>query len=77
MPSGSYIQVAVKCPYYKTDNGKDRITCEGLTPGAQLQSYYRKPKDFAVQMKVFCCSRYWNCEICAALDEKHKEDDDE
>ena len=32
MASGSYRQVYVVCPYYVTDNGRDRIVCEGLTP---------------------------------------------
>ena len=75
MPSGSYRQVYVRCPYYVTDNGKDRIICEGLTPGAQLQSYYRKRKDYAGQMELFCSGCYWNCEICTALDEKYKEEE--
>lgn len=75
MPSGSYIQVYVKCPYYLSDNGKNRIICEGLTPGSQLQSFYRKRKDFKLQIEIFCCEHYEKCEICEALSKKYEEDD--
>ena len=75
MASGSYRQVYVVCPYYVTDNGKNRIVCEGLTPGGQNQTFYQKRQDFALQMELFCCGDYWRCEICAALDAKYREDE--
>lgn len=74
MASGSYRQVYVVCPYYVTDNGKNRIVCEGLTPGGQNQTFYRKRKNYAAHMERFCCADYWNCPICAALDEKYREE---
>lgn len=75
MASGSYRQVYVVCPYYVTDNGRDRIVCEGMTPGGQNQTFYQKRQDYALQMELFCCGDYWRCEICAALDEKYREED--
>ncbi len=76
MPSGSYAQVHVKCPYYSSDNGKNRIICEGLIPGSMLSSFYAYQKDFQMQMEIFCTSDgYYRCEICAALDKKHEDDD--
>ena len=75
MASGSYRQVYVVCPYYVTDNGRDRIVCEGLTPGGQNQTFYQKRQDYALQMELFCCGDYWRCEICAALDVKYREDE--
>ena len=74
MASGSYRQVKVVCPYYVTDNGKNRIVCEGLVPGGQTQTYYRFRKDYAAQMERYCSGCYWMCEICAALDEKYREE---
>lgn len=35
---GSYKQVNVKCPYYRSDNGRDRIICEGLLPVTKTTS---------------------------------------
>lgn len=75
MASGSYRQVYVVCPYYVTDNGRDRIVCEGLTPGGQNQTFYQKRQDYALQMELFCCADYWRCEICAALDAKYREEE--
>lgn len=75
MASGSYRQVYVVCPYYVTDNGRDRIVCEGLTPGGQNQTFYQKRQDYALQMELFCCGDYWRCEICAALDAKYREEE--
>ena len=74
MPSGSFWQVNVKCPYYKHDNGRDRITCEGLVPGASTQSAFLRKQDFIQQIETFCCEYYWRCEICTALDEKYEEE---
>lgn len=74
MSSGSFYQASVLCPYYKYDNGKDRIVCEGLIPGSKLQSYFRRKKDYQTQIIKFCCGCYWNCEMCAALDKKYEEE---
>lgn len=74
MSSGSYWQVYVRCPYYTSDNGKDRIVCEGITRGASLSSFYQRRESYKQQMERFCAGDYWNCPICAALDEKYRED---
>lgn len=74
MSSGSFKQVDVLCPYYITDNGRDRIVCEGLTVGGQTQSFYRHRRDYAVQMEICSSWSYWRCPICDALDGKHRED---
>ena len=68
MPEGSYWKSRVKCPYYRNDNGKNVIECEGLTPGAHMKSIYRRQKSFLCQIEKFCSERYWCCEICEALD---------
>ena len=77
MASGSYIQVYVTCPFYVTDNGKNRLICEGLLPGTQLQNYYRKRKDFKLQTEVFCCRHYDKCEVYRALELKYEEEEQE
>lgn len=74
MASGSFLQVDVKCPYYQSDNGRDRIICEGIIPGTNTQSFYYMGLEFKKHMQIFCTDRYWNCEICQALDQKYEEE---
>lgn len=76
MPSGSYIQAYVRCPFYRSDNGADRIICEGLVPGSQLQSYFKRNRDYRLQTEIFCCRHYDHCEIYAALLKKYEEEDE-
>lgn len=74
MPSGSYRQVDVKCPYYQFDDGKRRITCEGLLPDSNIANIFRSKRDFDTQMNLFCCQGYRKCEAFIALEQKYKED---
>ena len=74
MPSGSYRQVYVKCPYYKYDDGKRRITCEGLIDESSIALIYRIRLDYERQINVFCCKHYTKCEIYRLLTEKYEED---
>lgn len=74
MPSGSYWQVMVKCPFYKYDDGKRRITCEGIIQDSSLALIYRRKEDFEMQMQTFCCGCYDRCEISRVLMEKYDDD---
>ena len=71
MPSGSYHQVHVKCPFYTSDNGKNRICCEGLLPGSQTQSFFWHRKDYETQIGLYCCGGYQTCEIYMGLMEQY------
>lgn len=71
MGGGSYGQVYVKCPFYRFDDGKGRITCEGILEGSDLALQYRKKQDFRIQMEVFCCRHYRRCEVYGMLMEKY------
>lgn len=73
MSSGSYKQVDVGCPFYKSDDGKTRITCEGIVDNSSLALIYRAKKDFETQMRVFCCDHYRKCEVHRLLMEKYEE----
>ena len=44
MPSGSYKQIEVQCPFYKYDDGKRRITCEGIIEDSSLALIYHNKK---------------------------------
>ena len=41
MPSGSYRQVYVKCPFYLYDDGAGRICCEGIAPETTVATMFR------------------------------------
>ena len=73
MPSGSYWQACVKCPFYKYDDGKRRITCEGIIEDSSLAQIYHKKTDFEQQLSVFCCEHYRKCEVYGLLIGKYEE----
>ena len=74
MPSGSYKQADVKCPFYRFDDGKRRITCEGMIEDSSVALIYRKKSDYLTQIDVFCCEHYKKCEVYRILMEKYEED---
>ena len=73
MPSGSYRQVEVKCPFYKYDDGKRRIVCEGAFTGDDsLASIFRYKERYDVQMDKHCCHDYTRCGIYQMLLKKYE-----
>ena len=75
MPSGSYKQAEVKCPFYKFDDGKRRITCEGIIEDSSLALIYHNKNDYETQINVFCCEHYMKCEFYRLLMDKYNEED--
>ena len=75
MPSGSYLQVFVRCPFYKFDDGKRRITCEGVIEDSSLAWIFHNREDYETQITVFCCGCYENCEVYRLLMEKYQEEE--
>lgn len=73
MPSG-YKKADVQCPFYKYDDGKRRITCEGVIDDSSLALIYHNKADYETQINVFCCGQYQRCEVCRLLMEKYEED---
>lgn len=74
MPSGSFRQAYVVCPFFKYDDGKRRITCEGLVDNSSLALIYQHKTDYERQISVFCCEHYKNCEVYQMLMTKYEED---
>lgn len=72
--SGSYLQQEVLCPFYKKDDGKRRITCEGIVENSSVILTFRYDKLFKQQMKVFCCKHYDRCEVYRMLIQKYEDD---
>lgn len=75
MPSGSYRQVDVICPFYKFDDGKRRITCEGVIDDSSLALIYHNRRDYETQINTFCCKHFRKCEVYRLLMDKYKEED--
>ena len=74
MPSGSYIQAHVKCPYYMYDDGKKRITCEGIIDNSSIALIYHNKTDYRRQITIFCCEHYKKCEVYRMLVQKYEDD---
>jgi hypothetical protein len=74
MPSGSFRQADVQCPFYKYDDGKRSITCEGIVDNSNLALNYNNKKDYKTQITVFCCEHYKKCEVYRLLIDKYDEE---
>ena len=74
MPSGTFKQIEVGCPFYKYDDVRGRITCEGLVPDSSLALIFHRREDYCTQLEVFCCKHYKNCEVYRMLMEKYEEE---
>lgn len=75
MPSGSFKQVDVQCPFYKYDDGRRRITCEGLIDKSSIALIYLTRGDYDIQLTAFCCEHYTKCEVYRMLMEKYNEEE--
>lgn len=73
MASGSYKQVYVVCPFYKEDDGKRRIVCEGLTDDSIIIQAFKTKEAYERQIDVFCCKECDKCEIYGVLFAKYEE----
>lgn len=73
MSSGSFRQVYVKCPFYRHDDGRSRISCEGILEDSTLALIYQRKKDYEIQMDVFCCEHYKKCEVYTMLMDKYSQ----
>lgn len=69
------MQADVGCPFYKHDDGRGRITCEGIVDKSNTILSFGIKGDYLKQMEVFCCQHYKNCEVYQMLmNSKYKED---
>ena len=66
MPSGSFMQTDVRCPFFKYD-GKQRIVCEGLIDNSSIILTYQNKLDCDTQRNVYCCEHYKKCEVYRML----------
>ena len=76
MPSGSFVQSDVLCPFYKYDDGRRKIACEGFTDRCVLDVRWKYHIEQDLHLQTFCCKAYEKCEIYRMVMES-KYDDDE
>ena len=67
MAGGSFQQVHVKCPFYRNDDSRCKLSCEGVIEGSTLTWSFQKKVDLKQQMEIFCCEYYKNCEVYRML----------
>lgn len=75
---GNYTKDA-KCPFYKRDDGRSKISCEGLveSEGCRIMLFFDRREDFLIQIQTFCCNRFEHCEIHQAIIEAKCAEEDE
>lgn len=71
MSSGTYRRVDVVCPFFKFDDGRRRITCEGIIPRSSVALIYNCRCDYDMQFNEYCCKSYKYCEIYNLLMDKY------
>lgn len=64
----------VQCPYYRTDDNKMRILCQGVADSSRLAWNFTTKKDFKIQMDTFCCQHYKKCEVYRMLEQIYGEE---
>ena len=74
MPSGSFKQVDIQCPFFRYDDGRRRIICEGVIEETSLSMLFLRQEDYDIQLRVFCCEHYKKCELYRMLMENKYED---
>lgn len=60
------------CPFYKASDAK-RISCEGFVEGSVIIQSFASKDRRDKQKRIFCDSKYKNCEVYRLLEEKYDE----
>ena len=64
----------VLCPFYKKDDGKRCITCEGIVENSSVVLTFRYDTLLKKQIAVFCSGYYKNCEVYRMLIQKYEDE---
>jgi len=73
----TYNAADVLCPFYRTDDGRQRLRCEGLIPDTSTTVWFCSRKGFRRHMEVYCCARFEYCERYLALMAKYADDEED
>ena len=69
----NWVDFYSKCPYFIRSSNK-KISCTGVTDGVKISWEFDKKEDKEIQMRVFCCEKYNNCEVFRMLKEIYEEE---
>ena len=67
MATEEFCLSGVQCPFYRFDDKKRSITCEGIIDRSHITLSYQNGRDQRKQLEVFCCEPYKKCEIYRML----------
>ena len=67
MATEEFCLSGVQCPFYRFDDKKRSITCEGIIDRSHITLSYQYGRDQRRQLEVFCCEHYKKCEIYRML----------
>ena len=73
MASGSYWQVYVQCPFYKQDDGKSKLDCEGVGNACSLSQSFAFKNDLLKWLQELCFQNYHGCKLYRMIMEKYEE----
>ncbi len=63
----------VKCPFFKTDDGRSVIVCEGICDGCNVKLAFDRKKDFEIHVETFCKNYFERCEIHNVVMKKYED----
>lgn len=72
MASGSYWQAYVCCPYYRSDDGKRSIDCEGVTDSSRVRMCFISRDEYEKYIEHYCCRHYHACQIYRAVESTYE-----
>ena len=67
----SWHDVDIRCPFYRQDDGKREILCEGICDGCNVNLSFVRKNDFMIQLRTFCMKHFERCEVYHAAMEKY------
>ena len=70
--SKSFDDVEAQCPYF-IYSLKKQIVCEGIIDGSTTKLEFDKMEKRNQHRRIFCDSKYQNCEICRMLEGKYED----
>ena len=62
-----------QCPFFQRSWNR-KISCSGVFDGTRLVWEFDQAEDKKMQMRVFCCEKYQNCEVFRMLKEAYEEE---
>lgn len=68
-----YDDVNALCPFFRFSDKKE-ISCEGVADGCSTSLKFDTKSKRDLHRRVFCDSKYKNCEIFRMLEEKYAEE---